>query len=163
MSRYTLILTVTMSILLGSSRVCWGADLQKGADAANRGDFATAIKEWTSLAKQGDVAAQFNLGLTYHEGRVVPQDYKTAMRWYALAAQQGSADAHFNMGVMYYNGQGVSVDDMRAHMWFDLSASSGNAGAAINRDRIAEILTPSQIEQAKELAEQCLAKNFKGC
>ena len=163
MHRYTLTSILIISFLIGGSGVCWSADFQKGVDAANRGDFATAIKEWTPLARQGDVVAQFNLGLTYHEGLAVPQDYKTAMKWYSLAAQQGNADACYNMGVMYYNGQGVSVDDLRAHMWFDLSASAGNEGAARNRDRIAETMTPSQKTQAKQLVQECLARNYKGC
>ena len=163
MRQYTLTSILIISFLFGSSGVCWSADFQKGVDAANKGDFATAIKEWTPLARQGDVVAQFNLGLTYHEGQAVPQDYKTAMKWYSLAAQQGNADAYFNMGVMYYNGQGVSVDDLRAHMWFDLSATAGNEGAAINRDRIAETMTPSQVAQAKKLVQECLATNYKGC
>ena len=47
-----------MTVLLGSSGVCWSADLQKGVDAAERGDCATALKEWTPLAKQGDAYAQ---------------------------------------------------------------------------------------------------------
>ena len=42
-----------MTVLLGSSGVCWSADLQKGLDAAKREDYATALKEWTPLAKQG--------------------------------------------------------------------------------------------------------------
>ena len=32
----------------------FGADLQKGLDAYERGDYATALKEWTPLAGQRD-------------------------------------------------------------------------------------------------------------
>ena len=163
MKQYTLIFVLTISVLIGSSKVCWGEDFQKGVDGAKRGDFITAIKEWITFAKQGDVVAQFNLGLTYHEGRIVPEDYKNALKWYLRAAQQGNTDAQFNIGVMYYNGQGVLIDDVRAYMWFDLSASAGNDAAAINRDRVAGIMTSTQIEQAKKLAQQCLAKNYRGC
>ena len=65
------------------------ADYQKGLTAAQSGDFATALREWTPLAKQGDAFAQFNLGLMYDNGQGVPQDYKTAVKWYKLAAEQG--------------------------------------------------------------------------
>ncbi len=34
------------------------ADYQKGVDAVNRGDFATAFKEWKPLAEQGYANAQ---------------------------------------------------------------------------------------------------------
>ncbi len=58
MNRLTLILLLTMTVLLGSSGVCWSADFQKGRDAAEREDYATALKEWTLLAEQGDADAQ---------------------------------------------------------------------------------------------------------
>ena len=49
----------------------WGADLQKGLDAAQKGDFATALKEWKPLAEQGNARAQNNLGLMYVKGQGV--------------------------------------------------------------------------------------------
>ncbi len=156
-------LILIISFLLGCSDLCSDADFKRGLDAFNGGDYASALKEWVPLAKQGDVVAQFNLGLMYHEGQVVPMDYKTAIKWYALAAQQGNADAQFNLGVMYYNGQGVSLDDVRAHMWFNLSALGGNESAAANRDHVAKIMKPYQIERAGKLARECVAKNYKGC
>ena len=163
MTRCTPIIILILSIYFGIPGMRLSADIQENIDAADRVDFATAIKEWIVLAKQGDVVAQFNLGLTFQEGRIVPQDYKTAKEWYVLAAEQGNADAHFNLGVMYYNGQGVLVDDLRAYVWFDLSASAGNDAAIINRARVAKLMTPSQIDQAKKLAKECLANKYKGC
>ena len=73
-----------MSVLLGSSGVCWSADFQKGADAYQRGDYATALKELTPLAKQGNIEVQTSLGFMYFEGKGVPQDYKAAVKWYTL-------------------------------------------------------------------------------
>ncbi len=52
-----------------------GADFQAGFAAHNRGDYATALREFRPLAEQGDVDAQFNLGLMYSKGQGVPQDY----------------------------------------------------------------------------------------
>jgi hypothetical protein len=31
----------------------WSADLQKGLTVADKGGFATALREWTPLAEQG--------------------------------------------------------------------------------------------------------------
>jgi TPR repeat protein len=72
-----------MTVLLGSSGVSWSADFQKGFDAYDRGDYATALKEWTPLVEQGDALVQSNLGVMYDTGRGVPQDYKTTRKWYA--------------------------------------------------------------------------------
>ena len=60
-------------------------DFQKGYDAAQAGDFATALQEWTPLAEAGDAQAQYNLGLMYKRGFGVLQDYAEAVRWYRLA------------------------------------------------------------------------------
>jgi hypothetical protein len=41
------------------------ADFEAGVDAYNRGDYATALREWRSLAERGNASAQFNLGALY--------------------------------------------------------------------------------------------------
>ena len=82
----------------------FSADFQKGMTAAQSGDFATAVREWEPLAKQGDIRAQFNLGKIYFKGLGVPQDYKTAVMWYRPAAEQGDARAQYNFSLRYrYN------------------------------------------------------------
>ena len=63
-------------------------NFQKGLDAADRGDFAVALKEWQPLAEQGDAVAQHNLGVLYRNGQGVPQDYAEALKWYRQAAEQ---------------------------------------------------------------------------
>ena len=79
------------------------ADFQKGLDAAKRGDYATALREWEPLAEQGHAAAQTLLGVMYENGKGVPQDYAMAVKWYTLAAEQGHADAQYGLGGMYDN------------------------------------------------------------
>ncbi len=73
------------------------ADLQAGM-AAERGDYATALKERRPLAEQGHASAQNNLGHMYGNGEGVPQDYAEAVRWYRLAAEQGHDTAQHNLG-----------------------------------------------------------------
>jgi TPR repeat protein len=92
----------------------FSADYQKGLTAYESGDYATALREWTPLAKQGNADAQFDLGVMYELGQGVPQDGKTAVKWYRLAAEQGLADAQFNLGVMYAEGRGVPQDGKTA-------------------------------------------------
>ncbi len=64
------------------------ADFQAGWDAYNRGDYATALKEFRPIAEQGDATAQFNLGILYGKGQGVLQDYVQAHMWASLAATQ---------------------------------------------------------------------------
>ena len=106
--------------------------LSIGRQAYERGDYAAAAKEFLPLAERGNVIAQFNLGVMYHDGRGVPLDYQESVRWSRLAAEQGLADAQFNLSVMYAEGKGVEHDDKEAARWLRSAAEQGNALAQFN-------------------------------
>ena len=86
------------------------ADLAAGQQALKNGDYATALKEFLPLAKEGNAFAQFALGFLCDQGHGVPQDYKEAAKWYGLAAAQGDAPAQSNLGLLYEAGHGVPQD-----------------------------------------------------
>ena len=163
MRNLTATLCLTLAVLLGSAGVSWSADFQRGKDAYQSGDYATALREWTPLAEKGNASAQGNLGWMYDEGLGVPQDYKTAVKWYRLAAAQGLAVAQYNLGSMFYKGQGVPQDNVYAHMWLNIAASSGDTDAVKNRDIVAKKMTPADISTAQKLARECVRKKYKGC
>jgi len=127
-----LTLTILTILFCLNSNVGWTADYQKGLTAARSGDFATAFRVWTPLAKQGHAAAQRNLGLMYYSGQGVPKDYKTAAKWYRLAAKQGHVIAQLSLGLMYHSGQGVPKDYKTAAKWYRLAADQGNANSQRN-------------------------------
>ena len=87
-----------MTVLLGSSGVSWSVDL--GLDAVERGDYPTALKEWTPLAEQGDATAQVNLGSMYSKGDGVLQDYVYAHMWWNIAASSGNKKASENRDIV---------------------------------------------------------------
>ena len=107
----------------------WGEAFEDGLAAAERKDYATAIKLWRPLAEQGYPGAQFNLGIMYSNGQGVPQDYKEAVKWYRLSAERGDTSAQFNLGVMYAKGQGVLQDYKEAVRLYRLAAEQGHASA----------------------------------
>ena len=110
MKRHILTLWLSICLALGSFGIGWSGDFQKGVNAYEKGDYATALKEWTPFADQGHAKAQYNLGVAYANGEGVFQDYKTAVKWYILSAEQGNAKAQYNLGIMYDNGKGVLQD-----------------------------------------------------
>ena len=112
-----LIVSMCAGFTLGLTAPAW-AGVDEGVVAYNRGDYATALREWRPLAEQGDAEAQFNLGLMYYKGRGVPQDYAEAVKWYRKAAEQGVAEAQYNLGFMYNNGQGIPQDYAEAARWY---------------------------------------------
>ena len=79
-----------------------GADLESAQHAYQQEDYATALKDATTLAEQGDAEAQVLLGRMYLTGRGVPKDPDTALKWFkeqrGLAA--GIIAAGFGGGVL---------------------------------------------------------------
>ena len=145
-------------IALALSLVClvvpaW-ADYQAGMDAYNRGDYATALREWRPLAERGDPSAQFRLGSLYENGDGVPRDFATARQWYEKAAAQGDAKAQFYLGIQSAYGEGGPLDLVQAHMWYSLAAGNGNAHAPGYRDDLARQMTPAQIAEAQQRVRQ---------
>jgi TPR repeat protein len=68
--------------------------------AYQKGDYATALRLWRSLAAQGDWNAQSMLGDMYDKGQGVPRDYSTAVSWYSKAAAQGDGVARSSLRAM---------------------------------------------------------------
>lgn len=111
---------------------CWGNDFHTGLRAADRGDFASALRVWGPLAQKGDANAQFNIGILYEYGLGVVQDYAEAVRCYRMAARQGNVSARFNLAVMYSKGRGVAQDHTEAVKLYREAAQRGFAPAQNN-------------------------------
>ena len=127
MKIHTLIIAFMIGIVWCSTVIA--ADYEKGLAAAQRGEYARALKEWEPLAEKGNADAQRNLALMYRSGRGVPKDYERAIKWYTLSAEQGNAIAQISLGVMYQNGEGVPQNYRLALKWYTLVAEQGNADA----------------------------------
>ena len=143
------------ALLCSLSSIAGAQDYDKGFAAYARGNYATAMREWRPLAKQGVAKAQFNLGVMYERGQGVPKDSAEAVRWYRRAAEQGFAKAYFNLGNMYDMGQGVPQDYAEAYIWFSLAAAGGQETAPPRwRDSMAAKLTPDQLRDAQREAKR---------
>jgi hypothetical protein len=164
------------------------ADYQAGFEAYEAGDYATALKIYRAAAEQGDIMAQFTLGQIYtrpgkYKKHGVTKDYKEAVKWRLLAAEQGEDIVQFMLGLMYKRGEGVTRNLVIAHMWFNtatfsnVEAYTASWSAIKNKrflknyrkqkkkevERLESEMTPEQIAKAKELARECIKKNYKDC
>jgi TPR repeat protein len=74
-----------MIALLLSVGAAWAGPYEDGAAAYQRGDYATALRIFRSLATQGNADAQALLANMYDSGIGVKQDYAEAVKWYRLA------------------------------------------------------------------------------
>ena len=125
------LITLRFPVALVLSIVCLAApparaDFKAGENAYHRGDYATALREWQPLAKQGDAVAQYHLGLLYANGQGVPKDDAQARQWYEKAAVQDHVEAQVNLGMLFDYGRGGPQDFKMAVRWYLRSANQGN-------------------------------------
>jgi TPR repeat protein len=124
------VIALRLPVALVLSIVCLAAparaDFKAGENAYHRGDYATALREWQPLAKQGHAVAQYNLGLLYSNGQGVPKDDAQARQWYEKAAVQGHAEAQVNLGILLDYGRGGPQDFKMAVRWYLRAANQGN-------------------------------------
>ena len=118
--RTAVALTVLLHAALGVA-----AEVQKGLDAYDIGDYETSLAECEPAAEAGDPRAQFCVGRLYANGFGVAMDDSLALKWYGLAAEQDHAEAMYNLGVMTANGWGVPMDDAAAADWYRKAAELG--------------------------------------
>jgi hypothetical protein len=87
------------------------------------------LAETQRAAEQGDVDAQYILGVMYAMGHGVAKNDAKAVEWYRKAAEQGLALAQNDLGFMYDMGQGVAKDYVKAVEWYSKAAEQGLAVA----------------------------------
>lgn len=71
-------------------------------------------------------------------------------------ADQGDAGAQYKLGVMYENGDGVPRDYVLAYRYFNFSTAQGNKEVQEDLARVARLMTPEQIAEAKKISPFCL-------
>jgi len=134
-------LSIFTSAMLLCAGLAAGADLASGKRAYDAKDFATAFKEFTPLAEQGNADAQFFLGKMYLAGQGVLKDTDRALKWLTASATQGNADAQFFLGSYYLL---PHIDIAQGLEWLRLSAEQGNQDAQL-------LLGKSYMEGNREL------------
>jgi len=150
-------------VLLFAPGVLWADDFDAGYEDTEAGPPETLYEKELSRGEQGDMLAQYWLGVMYSLGQGVAQDYAEAARWYRLAAEQGYPRAQFNLAFMYAHGNGVIQDYSTAHMWFNIAASTGYSDAVHNRDVAADRMTPEAIAESQRRARICLESGYQDC
>ena len=126
-------------------------------------DYKEAVKWFRLAAEQGHATAQYHLGASYVIGEGVLQDYEEAVKWYRLAAKQELAVAQHNLGVSYAKGEGVIQNDVFGHMWLNIAATAGYKASAEDRSKLSARMTASDLSKARQLARECVKKEYKGC
>ena len=91
---HNIIKAALLALTLAPAAPVAAQDFDAGNEAYKRGDYAAALREWRTLAEQGDAEAQNRLGIMYLLSQGVPQDLVLAHLWLSLAARQGHETAY---------------------------------------------------------------------
>jgi len=116
----------------------------------NVGCLKLSLRWYRLAAERGVAEAQFNLAA------LSPPGDAAAVSWFRLAAERGLAAAQFNLALRYRDGNGVNADNTTAYFWLTLAAAKQYPNAEAIRDRLAESLSPEEVEKARNLAVECL-------
>ena len=85
-------LTIIIAFLMTLSSPVAAQNFDKGLVAHNLEDYATALKEWTPLAKTGNAMAQAMLGSMYRMGEGVLQNNIIGYMWSNISSANGYKD-----------------------------------------------------------------------
>ena len=120
-SRLAQFLFCVLSVLL-CSEICMAQDFDSAMRAYEKGEYATALTEFTAVAEQGNQEAQLIVGKMYMIGQGVEKDSEQAIHWFKAAAGQGNTDAQFFLGAIYLLPQRDIAEGLK---WLTLSADQG--------------------------------------
>ena len=132
-----------------------------------------SVEYYRLAASKNDSYAINALGEAYENGLGVPQNYQETLKFYRMAAQRHNPYAMDNLATLYSSGK-IQRDLVRAYIWFNLSAAGftsiggtynvgiGQAIAA-KRDRVAQMLTNAQLQDAQNRSTACAGSAISKC
>ena len=113
------------------------------------------IDDPVAEAFDGDVAAQYEVGVRIAASPASAPDYAQAARWLRLAADQGHIGAQAALGFMYHRGQGVPPNDIEAIKWLTLATAQSSAehdAYALWREYVARQMSQEDVTEGERLA-----------
>jgi hypothetical protein len=122
-------------------------------------DDAMAMKWYGLAAGEGHPEALYRLAVMHANGWGVPMNDAAAAGFYRLAAGFGYIPAQAAMGYSYSHGAGVDKNLVKSYMWFAVAAHNGDMTASAERDKIADRLTPEQLQAGKDDVAAYLASH----
>lgn len=120
-------------------------------------DIGLSYNRHLPAATEGDVHAQYRLGLVYLKGQGVRRDPRRARTWLHKSAEAGYAGAQAALGAMYAKGIGAERNIVQAYFWLKLAAlrlppGSAKKFAMSYRNRADRTMTADQRSKVQQLA-----------
>ena len=138
--------------LMGGRPALW-ARYDHAMEARRRADYGEAIAIFRSLAEQGHLNSQFQLGAMRRQGLGTPENPEEAALLYRHAAERGHGRAQGALGALYVEGAGVPKDRLQAYVWQALSARNkdGWEDAELAVAGLRKVMTAEELGEAERL------------
>ena len=104
-----------------------------------------AVEDLERLAENGDVHAQYFLGLLYRDGGLLLPDAEQAVHWLELAAKRDLHAAQYALGKLYLSDDPEVRDVDDSLQWLERAARNGNTDAAYRLGK--EYLTGKSVQK----------------
>ena len=104
-----------------------------------------AVEDLERLAENGDVHAQYFLGLLYRDGGLLLPDAEQAVHWLELAAKRDLPAAQYALGKLYLSDDPEVRDVDDSLQWLERAARNGNTDAAYRLGK--EYLTGKSVQK----------------
>ena len=91
--------------------------------------FATNIEQIKRAVNQGNIYAQYDLGIRYKYARQIPKNLHIAFNLLHKSALKGHILSQYELALMFHYGQGVRQNAELARLWFTRAAKRGHPKA----------------------------------
>lgn len=102
-------------------------------------DYKEGFNTIKEMAEEGYAPAQYQLGMVYYEGKILPMNREIAYQWLDRAAAGGNADAQYQIGLIYYGGDGNETRPLNENLavqYFESAAAQGHGMAQYSAGNI---------------------------
>ncbi|QYI99672.1 sel1 repeat family protein [Thalassovita mediterranea] len=122
--------------LLAAAQSDVASQIEEAQQLANEGKYQEARAILEPLAREGQAAAQYAMGIVYANGFGVPESKSTALDWFKQAASQDHGRALYHVGLYYDRGIGVAPNSFLALENYKRGGEAGDGEAAYNAGQI---------------------------
>lgn len=88
-------------ICFTNSFVAISSDFENGLNSYKNKEYFKALSSWKTLIEQGDIRAQYYVGMMYYKGHGVPQNIDFALDFLKKSADKGYVPAIVDLGRIY--------------------------------------------------------------
>ena len=113
---FSIIVTV-LSLTVYCQDIESDANVVKGRALLESGNCSMALEYFEKAAKSGNMAAMFEIGKLYIDGKCYEVDINKVVYWYKAAAEKGYTPAQIALASVYYNDKLGNKDNAQAAKW----------------------------------------------